>query len=73
MKRILIIRRAHDYHACIEGHSEIWECGRTDVEAVGWLVLRRAKDLGTEVAFEPPVNQPVSDGRNLDTGEGYIT
>jgi predicted RNase H-like HicB family nuclease len=37
--KIVIKRRRDDYHACIEGHPEIWGCGSTYNEAVGNLVV----------------------------------
>jgi len=27
-----------DYHACIEGHSEFWGCGKSPAEAIGNLI-----------------------------------
>lgn len=36
--KIVITKRHDDYHACIEGHPEIWGCGRDQDAAVGDLI-----------------------------------
>lgn len=36
--KIVITKRSDDYHACIDGHQEIWGCGRDQNAAVGDLV-----------------------------------
>ncbi len=33
--KIVVTRRPGDYHACLEGHSEIWGAGKTPSEAIG--------------------------------------
>ena len=38
MKRIVVVRRNDDYHASLEGHPEIWGCGKTSESAIGSLV-----------------------------------
>jgi hypothetical protein len=38
MKKIVVTRRLDDYHACPEGHPEIWEAGVTSDEAISKLI-----------------------------------
>lgn len=36
--KIIITKRQDDYHACIDGHPELWGCGRDQDAAVGDLI-----------------------------------
>lgn len=36
--KIIIINRKDDYHASLEGHPEIWGCGKCPDEAIGNLI-----------------------------------
>jgi hypothetical protein len=45
MPRIIICQRGTDYHACFEGQPEYWDCGATEAEAVGNLMLNWGTSL----------------------------
>jgi|GEM_PF-2363325 len=49
--KIIIKKRGHDCHACIEGHPGIWEAGKTGAEAVGKLIQIHGKTLGIEIQW----------------------
>lgn len=36
---ITITRRTDDFHAAIAGDARIWDCGKTQAEAVGNLIM----------------------------------
>jgi len=36
--KIIFTMRLSDVHACIEGHPEIWSCGKNSSEALGNLI-----------------------------------
>jgi hypothetical protein len=36
---IIVTKRQDDFHASVAGHPEIWECGKTYLEAIGNLVI----------------------------------
>jgi hypothetical protein len=36
---ITVTKRGDDYHACITGHPEIWDAGKSQAEAVGNLII----------------------------------
>jgi len=38
MKKIIVTKRNDDFHAHLEGHKEIWACGKTASEAIGDLI-----------------------------------
>jgi hypothetical protein len=38
--KIITEQRSRDWIAFIDGHREIWEAGKTEVEAAGKLVVR---------------------------------
>jgi hypothetical protein len=48
--KIIVTKRATDYHAKLEGHPEIWATGRTSAEAVGNLITRHGKRLEIEIS-----------------------
>jgi hypothetical protein len=47
--KIIITRRTNDYHACLEGHPEIWAAGKTIYEAVGDLILHHGEKFNIQV------------------------
>jgi predicted RNase H-like HicB family nuclease len=44
--KIIVTTRSNDYHAAIDGQSEIWGCGKTPREAVGNLVEAHKENFG---------------------------
>ena len=47
--KIIVTRRDHDYHACLEGNPEIWGCGANTYEALGNLTLAHQDRLRVEI------------------------
>ena len=47
--RIIVTKRINDYHAHLEGHPEIWGCGKNQAEAVGELITTHAEQLDMKV------------------------
>jgi len=41
MTKIVVTKRAGDYHACINGNPKLWGCGDTISEAIKQAYLRR--------------------------------
>lgn len=39
MKTIIVESRSDDYKACLAGHKEFWECGKTPQSAIGNLLI----------------------------------
>lgn len=46
MNGITVTQRSDDFHACLAGQPGKWECGRTEAEAIGKLVISHAAELG---------------------------
>lgn len=46
--RILVERRSEDYMAYLEGHREIWGCGKDYDSAIGDLIRSHGKKFDTE-------------------------
>lgn len=47
--KIKVTQRSHDFHACIDGKPEMWECGLTEEEAIGNLVKSHHKHFNIEL------------------------
>lgn len=47
--KIVVTKRSDDYHACLDGHPEIWGCGKTQYEAIGNLVSAHGDTFKIEV------------------------
>jgi hypothetical protein len=47
--KIVVSKRSDDFHACLEGHPELWDCGRTHVEAIGRLILTHRDQFDIEI------------------------
>ncbi len=47
--KIVITKRPDDYHACIEGHPELWGCGNTSKEAIGNLIYYHNEAFNLEI------------------------
>ena len=50
--KIIVTRRTDDYHACLEGHPEIWGCGKTPRAAVGDLIWSHPDIFGVKVELK---------------------
>lgn len=48
-KAIVVVRRADDWHASIEGESARWGCGRTPRAAIGDLLEAHADVFGVTI------------------------
>jgi len=49
---IVVTKRSDDYHAALADNSRIWESGKTQVEAIGKLVISAGDILGITVLAE---------------------
>lgn len=49
--KIVITKRASDYHACLGGDPEIWGCGKTPNEAIGDMFMSHT-DLDVTKTFK---------------------
>ena len=67
MKKIVVTKRNDDFHACLAGHSEIWDCGKTVSEAVGKLLLTHS-DTFDLVILHPDSTRMLLDDEILGTG-----
>jgi predicted RNase H-like HicB family nuclease len=47
--KIVVTKRSEDYHACLDGHPEIWGCGKTPNEAIGNLISAHTDTFKIEV------------------------
>lgn len=56
MLKIVITKRTDDWHACIDGDSSVWDCGRTPNEAVGALVRNPLSGVVCRFQDKPPDN-----------------
>lgn len=43
--KIVITRREHGFHACIEGHPEMWEASGCYVTAIEKLIVSYPEEL----------------------------
>mgnify|MGYP000859572758 CR=1 FL=1 len=50
--KIVVTKRSHDYHACLDGHPEIWGCGETSEEAIGDLIKAHVDTFGIIVEYK---------------------
>ncbi len=50
-KKIVIRKRLDDYMAFIEGHPEIWSCGKTVNFAIGDLILSHQVAFDVAILF----------------------
>jgi hypothetical protein len=46
---IAVRKRLHDYHACLNNNTKLWEAGRTRDEAIGKLILTYRDSFGIMV------------------------
>jgi len=49
---IVTKKRADDYHAALADNSRVWECGKSEAEAIGKLVISAGGMLGIAVLRE---------------------
>ena len=49
---IVVRKRIDDYMAFIEGHTEIWGCGKTPSCAIGDMILSHKDICGIEIKYE---------------------
>lgn len=49
--KIIVVKRSYDYMAHIAGNTSIWECGKTQAEAVGKLLISLCKTLGVTIEW----------------------
>jgi hypothetical protein len=50
--KILVTKRADDYHACIAGHTDLWDCGKSPQSAIGNLVWTHKDKFDLEIEFQ---------------------
>lgn len=51
MVKIVLTKRAHDIHACIEGEPGKWAAGKTSNEAIGDLIRSHSVSFNIEFAW----------------------
>lgn len=51
MTNIIISVRSGDYHVMLEGHPEIWGCGKTVDEALGNWLRAHHSDFGFVLVY----------------------
>ena len=56
--KIVIRERGNDYMAFIEGHPEIWGCGKGVVSAVGDLILSHQDVCDINIEYEKDNEKP---------------
>ena len=49
--KIIVTKRPDDYHACIEGHPELWDCGKSQQSAIGNLAWTHKEQFNLEIEF----------------------
>lgn len=50
--KIVVRKRGDDYHAWLDGHPEIWGCGKTPDEAIGKLITAHTDTFNIEIEFK---------------------
>jgi hypothetical protein len=50
-RKIIVTKRGHDCHVCLEGNPGIWEAGKTAAEALGKLIQTHGAHLGIEIEW----------------------
>ncbi len=65
--KIILTKRAHDYHACIEGIPGAWGCGHSQTEAVGNLISAHYDTFGVAIMW---TNGTHSANWPIETQEG---
>jgi hypothetical protein len=71
MKIVVTRRSGDDYHACLEGHPEIWGCGKSVFSVLGNLLLTHQDIFGVAIDMQAIVMDPNGPVR-LPEGEGVI-
>jgi len=51
IKKIIVAKRSDDFHACLEGHPEIWGCGKDSCSAIGDLTSTHKDCFKIEVEY----------------------
>lgn len=49
--KIILYERPNDWHARFDGMKGVWERGRTIPEAIGNLIINRARELNLEIEY----------------------
>ena len=52
IKKIVIKKRNDDFHAQLDGHPEIWGCGKTAGAAVYSVMTTHPDKFGVEIAWD---------------------
>lgn len=50
--KIIITKRSDDLHACLDGHPEIWGCGKTSAQALGDMINAHQKTFNIEIEYK---------------------
>lgn len=50
--KIIVTKRPDDYHASIDGHQELWDCGKSEQSAIGNLVWTHKEKFNLEIEFK---------------------
>jgi predicted RNase H-like HicB family nuclease len=50
--KIVVTKRTSDYHACVDGLPGVWDCGRTQDEAIGALLRTHPEYFDVEINGE---------------------
>jgi hypothetical protein len=72
--KITVEERSHDWVAYADGNRKVWECGDTEIQAVGSLMfaLHAASLINIEVVCPPPDEDPhvlsVVENHEVDAG-----
>jgi hypothetical protein len=50
--KIIVEKRSDDFIAYIEGHKELWECGKYRSVAIGNLIITHPDKFGIEIKWD---------------------
>ena len=51
IKRIVITKRSDDYHAALQDHPEIWDCGNDPRMAIGNLIMTHKERFNIQLEW----------------------
>jgi hypothetical protein len=58
--RVILTARADDYHACLEGWPDFWECADTPSRAARKLISRAVAEHAINEPVEVVLNPPLA-------------
>ncbi|MBA3732822.1 hypothetical protein H0W91_00410 [Patescibacteria group bacterium] len=61
--KIILTKRSHDWHACLDGNTVIWGCGESPKEAIGDLIYSHQAMFPILVVNQEQTSEPFAHNR----------